>query len=227
MGKVYCNWVTRLAALVKKEILEEFRTRYAINSLLMFAVTSLVMVSFAVGVSTLSSALHASLLWIILFFASMSGVARAFVKEEEKNTSYALRLAATPSIVYLGKLLYNFIIMSALTLLVLLLYLFFLNPPLGNIPLLLLVVPLGVTCLVTAGTTIAAIVAKASSQGTLLPVLAFPVLLPLFITVIHATRITLDGRETAEIIQALLFLISYEVVILTASLLLFDYVWND
>ena len=84
MGKSCSLWASRLAALLKKDLLEEFRTRYAVNALLMFAVTALVMVSFAVGMNTLNATLHAALLWIILF-ASMSGLSRSFVKEEEKT----------------------------------------------------------------------------------------------------------------------------------------------
>jgi heme exporter protein B len=227
LGKKCSVWVSCLAALVKKDLREEFRSRYAINALLMFAVTALVMVSFAVGMSPLSSELHAALLWIILFFASMSGLARSFIKEEEKNTAAALRLAAPAGIIYLGKLCFNFLIMALLTVLVLLLYFFLLNPSPGSPALLLLVVFLGVTSLVGATTILAAIVAKAGNQSTLLPVLSFPVLLPLFITAISATRVALEGGSFAGVSHALLFLLAYGVIVVTASLLLFDYVWGD
>ncbi len=227
MGKSCSLWATRLAALLKKDLLEEFRSRYAVNALLMFAVTALVMVSFAVGVNTLSATLHAALLWIILFFASMSGLARSFIKEEEKNTAPALRLAAPPEAVYMGKLCFNFLIMAVLTVLVLLLYLFLLNPPLGSPGLLVLVVFLGVAGLTGATTILAAIVAKASNQGTLLPVLSFPVLLPLLVTSINATRIAMEGGSFGDVRQALQFLVAYSVIIVTASLLLFDFVWSD
>ncbi|HOL18094.1 MAG TPA: heme exporter protein CcmB [Bacillota bacterium] len=227
MGKSCSLWVSRLAALLKKDLLEEFRTRYAINALLMFAVTALVMVSFAVGVNTLSATLHAALLWIILFFASMSGLGRSFVKEEEKNTAPALRLAAPAEVVYVGKLVFNFLIMLVLAALILLLYLFLLNPPLGSPALLVLVIFLGVAGLSGATTILAAIVARAANQGTLLPVLSFPVLLPLLITAINATRVAIEGGGVGDVSQGLLFLVAYGVIIITASLLLFDFVWSD
>jgi heme exporter protein B len=118
-------------------------------------------------------------------------------------------------------------IMLILAALVLMLYLFLLNPPLGSTGLLVLVVFLGVAGLTGATTILAAIVAKASNQGTLLPVLSFPVLLPLLVTAINATRIAMDGGNFGDVRQALQFLIAYGVIIITASLLLFDYVWSD
>ena len=84
MVKLCSIWVS-LLALVKKDLVEEFRTRYAINALLMFALVSLVVVSFSVGANALGSQLHAALLWVVIFFTSMSGLGRSFVKEEEKN----------------------------------------------------------------------------------------------------------------------------------------------
>lgn len=227
MGGKCSDLALRLAALVKKDLLEEFRTRYAVNSLLMFAVTALVVVSFAVGVSPLRAELHAALLWIILFFASMSGMARSFVKEEEKNTGPVLRLAAPPEVVFLGKLCFNLLIMFALAALVLLLYFVLLNPPPGNLAALFLVVFLGVACLAGATTILAAIVSKASSQGTLLPVLALPVLLPLLISAVGATRSAFEGGGIYEVRKGLQFFLSYGVIIITASLLLFDFVWSD
>ncbi len=227
MGKNCSLWASRVAALLKKDLLEEFRTRYAVNALLMFAVTALVMVSFAVGVNTLSATLHAALLWIILFFASMSGLSRSFVKEEEQNTAAALRLAAPAEVVYVGKLIFNFLIMLVLAVLILLLYLFLLNPPLGSPALLVLVIFLGVVGLSGATTILAAIVARASNQGTLLPVLSFPVLLPLLVTAINATRVSMEGGTIGDLSQGLLFLVAYGGIIVTASLLLFDFVWHE
>ena len=227
MGRGSSAWMRSLWALVRKDLVEEFRTRYAFNSLLMFAVTTLVMVSFAVGIYALDPGLHAAFIWIIIFFSAMSGVGRSFVKEEEKGTAHALRLSAPPEIIYLGKLLFNLLLVGVLTVLILPLYYILMAPPPTNTGLLITVAFLGVFCLASATTILSAIVSRAGGSNTLLPILSFPVLLPVLVTAISATQRALQQVPWAEALSELQFLFSYGVVVTIASLLLFAYVWND
>jgi heme exporter protein B len=81
--------------------------------------------------------------------------------------------------------------------------------------------------IVSASTIIAAIIAKANSKGTLYPVLAFPVLLPLLITMIDATKLASEGVPTIELMGNFQILVSYTVVITIVSLFLFRFVWED
>ena len=81
--------------------------------------------------------------------------------------------------------------------------------------------------LVSASTIIAAIISKANSKGTLYPVLSFPVLLPLLLTVINATKLASVGVDTDKLYGEILILISYSIVVTVASLMLFKYVWED
>ena len=74
----------------------------------MFAVTTLIAVSFSIGSFRIGEAerpfLYAVLLWIILVFSALSGLSRSFVKEEEAGTMDVLKLSARPQSVFLGKL---------------------------------------------------------------------------------------------------------------------------
>lgn len=216
-----------LRALVWKDLVEEFRTRYAFNTLLMFALTTLVMVSFAVGIYTLSPGLHAAFLWIIIFFSAMSGLARAFVKEEERGTAQGLRLSASPEIIFVGKFVFNLLLVGALTALIFPLYHVMMTPPQGNIGVLLFTLFLGIFCLAGATTILAAIVARAGGKNSLMPILSFPVLLPVLVTAIHATASGMEGGGWSQVQGEVQFLVSYGIVIITASWLLFGYVWND
>ncbi|MCD4692288.1 MAG: hypothetical protein K8R79_05200, partial [Calditrichales bacterium] len=60
--------------IFKKDLQQEFKTRYAVNAILLFAVVTLTAVSFSMGAYTASREVLAALLWIILFFSSMSGL---------------------------------------------------------------------------------------------------------------------------------------------------------
>lgn len=220
-------WVKGLKALVWKDVAEEFRSRFALNTLLMFALTTLVVVSFAVGVYSLEPGVHAALLWIIIFFSAMSGLGRVFVKEEEAGTAQALRLSASPGLVFAGKLLFNFLLVGALVVFILPFYYLMMSPPAANAGLLAAVCLLGVFCLAGTTTILAAIVSRAGGKNSLLPILAFPILLPVLITSINATQAAMLQGGWAEVLQDIQFLFAYGVVIVTASAMLFGYVWND
>jgi heme exporter protein B len=193
----------------------------------MFAVTTLVTVSFSVGSFGLENDIAAALLWIILFFSAMAGLARTFVQEEETGTVTALKMAAEPEPVYLGKLFFNIFLIFSLAILTVPLFLVMLNLRVVSVYSFLLVVILGCLGLAGASTILAAIVSKAGAKGSLLTVLAFPILLPLLIGAINATRSAMSG-VTPEIIRPdLHLLLFYNGMAIVASLLLFEYVWNE
>ena len=226
MAKRYSIWAG-LTAIIKKDLTEELRTRYAINALLMFAVVTLVVVSFSVGASIPDPDLNAALLWIVLFFTSMSGMGRSFIKEEENATAVPLRMATSSDVVFLGKLCVNAIMMLSISVVVLILYIFLMDISTGNLLLLTTVVLCGSLCIAAATTMLAAIVAKSANQSALLPVLSLPVLMPLLMVAINASRSALEGSSFAQTAGMLFSLFSYGVVIVAVSLLLFDSVWSN
>ncbi len=85
----------------------------------------------------------------------------------------------------------------------------------------------GIFCLAAATTILSAIVAKAGSKNALLPVLAFPLLLPVLIVAVRATVRALEEAVFSEAYSHLQFMFSYGVIIIAASLLLFGFVWED
>jgi heme exporter protein B len=214
-------------AILRKDLRSELRSRYALNALLMFALSALAAVSFSISGNALSPGLHAALFWIVLFFSAMSGLSRSFVKEEESHTVVALKLSASPSAVYLGKLCFNILLLGILDLMLIPLAVILLHLPVADWPLFLLVVGIGSVGLAGASTILAAIVAKASSKGPLFAVLAFPILLPLLVTAIRGTLLSLQGRPITEATSELRLLISYLGVMITASIFLFDAVWGE
>jgi hypothetical protein len=116
------SWAAEAAAVFVKDWRCEFRTRYALNTLGLFAFTTLVVVSLVLGPVGAAPQLAATvlpvILWLIVLFAVTAGLPRVFVAEEETHTATALRLAATPSALFCGKLAYGFTVVVALELLI-------------------------------------------------------------------------------------------------------------
>jgi len=215
-------------AVFQKDFHSEIRTRYAINSLAMFIIVAISVILFAVGQEKISEGLTGGLFWVVIFFTAMSGLSRAFVSEEERGTSLTLQLTASPSTVYSGKLIFNVVLVFCMNTVIALLYaalfesfiiqnflLFFLSFIFGNIG------------LAISSTIIAAIIAKAGAKSTLYPVLSFPILLPLILSSVQLTLFALDGTTIEQAKFELAIVVSYDVVMLTVSYLLFDFIWKD
>lgn len=211
-----------------KEFISEFRTRYALNALLMFVVTTLSIILFSIGHDSPTQEILSGTLWIVIFFSAMSGLSRTFVAEEERGTSLTLRLLTDSTSVYTGKLIYNFILIFVLSIIIAIAYLLLIKEfSVKTYSIFWLTIFLGSAGLASASTILAAIIAKANTKGTLFPVLAFPILLPLLLTCINATKLSVDGAFLSEAIKEFQILISFAIVMVTTSLLVFDFVWKD
>jgi heme exporter protein B len=220
-------WAAEAAAVFAKDWRSELRTRYALNTLALFAFTTLVVVSVSLGPMGVSesqgTAVLPVLLWLILLFAAAAGLPRSFVHEEETQTATALRLAATPSALFCGKLAYCLTLVIALEALITPVFLAMMNLSVGSPLLLVLVLAAGGYGLAAGSTLVAAIIAQARGKGTLFSVLAFPVLLPLLLLAVELTRQAVGGGPAGV---ALAQLILYDASVTVAGLMLFPAVWN-
>ena len=221
------TWAAEALAVFAKEWRCEFRTRYALNTLGLFAFTTLVVVSVSLGPLGVSvsqgTAVLPVLLWMILLFSAAAGLPRAFVQEEETQTATALRLAATPSALFCGKLLYGMTLTLALEALVTPVFVAMTSLDVKSPGLLVAVLAAGGYGLAAGSTLVAAIIAQARSKGTLFSVLAFPVLLPLLLIAVELTRHAVAG-DPADV--ALLQLLLYDGSVTVAGFMLFPVVWN-
>jgi heme exporter protein B len=216
-------------AVFRKDVRAELRTRYALNAVALFAVSTVVALSLGLGPLPRSRELpliHAALLWVAVLFAAFTGLARAFVQEEEARTAAALRLAAPPLAVYLGKLLFNLALLLFLDLLTAVLFVVLLRVEIGNFAMFATLLLAGSLGLVAATTLIAAIIARASVKGALFAVLSFPLLAPLLIVAIKGTALALEGAGWDRGAAPLQVLLSYTIALFVASLFLFGSVWE-
>ena len=219
--------VAKTMAVFAKDLRLELRSRYALNAILMFGITSLAVISFSLGQAGLSPKLHAALFWVVMFFSAMAGLAQVFVREEEAGTALALKLKADPDALYLGKLLFNFTLLTVMTVIITPIFFIFTDAPVDNIMLFIAFLILGVIGLCGATTLVAAIIAKASVKGPLFAVLSFPVLMPLLLVVVGGSEKALGGASIGEVSAELQFMLAYAVVMLAGSILLFRFVWKE
>jgi len=221
------TWAAEATAVFAKEWRCELRTRYALSTLALFAFTTLVVVSVSLGplgvTKSQGSAVLPVLFWIILLFSVAAGLPRSFVQEEESQTATALRLAATPSALFCGKLAYGLTVIVALEALITPIYLAIMSLAVRSPGLLVATLAAGGYGLAAGSTLVAAIIAQARSKGTLFAVMAFPVLLPLLLLSIELTRNAMGGEPAGVALSQILL---YDASVTIAGLMLFPTVWN-
>jgi len=222
------NVLYKSMAVFRKEMAIEFRSRIALSALLLFMVIAISTIAFTTAGERINNYVTSALLWIVLFFGSMTGLSRTFVMEEERGTSLLLKLSSTPIEVFFGKFLFTCFLSLALSFTGSGLFLFFLpSINVGNISLFWIMVILLSICMASAITAIAAIIAKANGKGALFPVLSFPVVLPPALLGVEGLSMALHGAPVSEALSTIIVLISYAGIMIAASSLLFEFIWND
>jgi heme exporter protein B len=224
MPTVKLSFSRAVWAIVSKDAVCEIRTKYAAGALAMFALTALASVSLSLSGAALTPALAAALLWVVLFFCAMTGLSRVFIQEQEAGTLPGLRLCAPGPVVFWGKLLFNLLLLTGLTLLVVPLFIIFFNAAVEQWPAFVMILVLGDTGIAAVATLTAAMVLPAQGKHTIFTVLTFPVLLPQFLSAIGATALVFDGGMPDG--SVLLFMAGYDAAVMAAGILLFDYLWQ-
>ena len=217
-------------AVAAKDLRTEFRTRVALNALGLFALTVLAAVSYTVGPYRITAEdrpfLLAVLLWIVIFFAALAGLDRSFVKEEESHTAPLLRLAASPTAVWLGKLGFNLILIYFLMAILVPLFCILMGYKIMLVGGFVLILVVGGYALAVITTIVAAIIARAMTRGALFSVLSLPLLLPLLIFLIQGTAGASVGTSET-VANALRAVLSMGGIMTIVSAMLFPVVWSD
>jgi heme exporter protein B len=219
---------TQTSAVFRKEIHSEFKTRYALNAVIMFVLTTVSMVVFSTFGEKMTNGLASSILWIILFFSSMTGIAKSFVSEEERGTVLLLQLTTSSTAVFFGKLLFNCLLTVVLFCFAVgLFFLFISHIEILHHGIFWSIVVLGSIATASATTIISAIISKANTKNALFPVLSFPLLLPLILSGVEVMYQAFLGVDFSQAQNSLQIIVAYTVVIVTVSYLLFDFVWKE
>jgi len=175
--------VRHAARIAWKDLQIELRSREIVYTMAFFA--GLLVVIFSISFPVDARAVRGSLpgmLWTTIAFAGTIGLGRAFDRERENDTMRALLLAPVPRLaVFLGKAIATTVLVLAVAVVSAPLLALFLNAPLFAHPLpLVLIVVLGSIGLAVTGSVFAATLLKVRSRDVLLPVILYPLLIPLF-----------------------------------------------
>lgn len=212
--------------LVKKEMRLEWRSKYALNGVLLYVVST-VFVCYMSFITMPEKLTWNALFWIIMLFASINAVAKSFLQESKGRHLYIYTLVS-PIALIIAKTLYNSLLMMGLTLVALVFYCLVFEPP-KDIDLLMyfLAVVLGSLSFATIFTMVSAIASKAGNGGMLMAILSFPLIIPVLIVLIKLAKNAIDGLDRSVSLDDVGLLLVINVMVMTVSLILFPYLWRD
>ncbi|MFI4932952.1 MAG: heme exporter protein CcmB [Burkholderiales bacterium] len=219
-----------MLAILWKDLLIELRTKETLASLLLLGLLTLVVLSFAFDpTSPLRDAAAPGVLWVALIFAGTLGMNRSLVREREHDCLHGLLLTPLDrGTIYLAKTAANFLYMVAAQVILLPVFVFFFNLPLGaTIVRLTPVLLLGLLGFAAVGTLFAAVSLRTRAREVMLPLLMLPLAAPLFIAGIQASAQLLAGESLGAVVHWLRLLAAFDVVFLVVGWLAFEYVMEE
>jgi len=226
------NLLNQTWFLLKKEILLEWRSKYAFNGVLLYVVSTVFVcyISFNLtggfaGTKDYPIVWNV-LFWIIMLFAAVNAIAKSFLQEGKGRLLYYYSIAS-PQAIILSKTIYNVLLMSLLSLLALLVYLVFFTNTIGDPLFYFIAVLLGSMSFSTVFTMISAIASKAGNNGTLMAILSFPVVIPVILLLIRISKNAMDGISRSFIYGGMGVLLAINAIVITTALLLFPFLWRD
>ena len=217
------------AVLLAKELRLEFRTRELLSATIVFALVVVVLFSFAFDPTVAESRRYGpGLLWISFLFAGSLMLNPSFARERLNDTIDALRMSPiSPFAILSAKMLANFIFMSVVEVVLVPVFSVLYDVSLAGVAgRLILVLALGTVGLTVTGTVFSAISSHARLRELLLPLLLLPILTPLLIAAVEATASLLVENPVLDRTW-LALLAGFDIVFLTASWLLCDYLMEE
>ena len=222
------SYLGAIRAVIWKDLTAEWRTRENLSAMLVFALLVILIFNFALELDIQAQeSLSAGVLWATFIFAGTIGLNRSLAVEKDRGCLDGLLLAPVDrSVIYFGKAIGNLIFMLLVEIIVLPVYSFLYQVPVFQ-PGFLLVVVLGSIGYVAVGTLLATMVIQARTRDILLPILLFPLTLPVIIAAVKASQGFLLMVPLEEISAWLNLLIVYDLIFTAAAFMVFDFVVEE
>ncbi len=217
-------------AILRKDLLMELRSKDIISSMLVFSLIVVVIFNFIFDPgSGQMKTMTPGILWVAIIFAGNIGLARSFAREQEQGMMHGLLLCPVDrTIIYLAKVTGNiiFILLVQLVTLPVMIILFDLEPGVVFGPV-LLVLFLGIFGFASVGTIFSTMSANTKSKEVMLPILLFPIIVPILLAATKSTASLLNGNGLADTMSWIKLLIGFDLIFFVVCFLLYEYVLEE
>jgi len=219
-----------IGAIVRKDLTQELRSRAVLMATLFFSGVTLVIMGFSAGGdSDILRVIGPGSLWVALAFAGVITASQSWVNEHEDGALEQLLLYPVPrAVIYVGKLLANWIYLGTLALVLLPVSLALFNLDLGGRwPLIIAVLLLGTLAFAVIGSFYAALTSSLRARESLLPLLMFPVIIPALLSSVGASSELMYFEDTRLALDWLKLLVAFVLVYLVLCISVFHFLLEE
>ena len=217
-----------MTAVVWKDLAAEWRSRELLSAMLVFALLVIFIFNFALELNPAArAAITSGVLWVTFVFAGTLGLNRSLAVEKDRGCLDGLLLAPVDrTAIYFGKMIANLVFMLLVALIVLPVYSVLYNTSLFHLGL-FGVIFLGAEGYVAVGTLLAAMAVQTRTRDVLLPILLFPVIVPVLVAAVKASSGFLQSIPMDEIMPWINLLLVYDVVFTAVAFMVFEFVVEE
>ncbi|EOR94797.1 ABC transporter involved in cytochrome c biogeneis, CcmB subunit [Arcticibacter svalbardensis MN12-7] len=210
--------------LIRKEIVLEWRSKYALNGILLYVVSTIFVCY--LSFKQINPVTWNALFWIIMLFASVNAISKSFSQENSGRQLYYYTITSARAVI-LSKIIYNILLMLVLSLIAIIFYTLVFSNPIGDPWYYLLSVVIGSISFASVFTMISGISSKTGNSSALMAILSFPIIIPLLMVLIKFSKNAMDGLDRSMSYNEMGVLAAINIIIITVSLLLFPFLWKD
>lgn len=220
------RFLSNVLLLAEKDVRLELRAKETYFSTLLFVLLVLVIFNFSFGMNpAILEKVAAGMIWVVIAFSGTIAISHVNDREQFDHVTFGLRLTGiSGTTFYFAKFVTALMFMVAIEIIAIPLFMLLFNFSIGEWAVLfVMILALGTIGYAAIGTLFSAMLAHSRFRNLLLPIVFYPVIIPLLIAAVKATQNVLAGEAPRE----LPLLIGFDIIFLTASALLFDFVVED
>jgi heme exporter protein B len=214
----------QVISITWKDTFSEIRTREVISSVLVFTLLVIVIFNFAFGANQETLRLVApGILWVTFTFTGVLSLNRAFIPEKEQGCLEGLMACPiSREAIYVGKMLASLLFMLIIEAIALPVFAFLFNLPILTLPMVTITI-LATIGFVAVGTLFSALAINTRAREMVLPILFLPVMVPVIISAVNASKMALSGKPWSELASWIQIIGVFDVIFLVVSCLIFTY----
>jgi heme exporter protein B len=224
------QYLNQIKAIVLKDLVTELKTKELFSSMFIFALLVIIIFIFSVDLSIVkANEVGPGILWVAFLFAGTMGLNRSFMLEKENGCLEGLILTpADRTAIYFGKLISNLIFLLVMELFILPLFMIFFNIDLISfLGPLLLVIFMGTLGFCAIGTLLSSLSSNLKTREIMLPILLYPVIVPVVIAVVRMTGQVLAGESLGTMMNWVGLTLAFDIIFIGVSILTIDHILEE
>ncbi len=224
------QYMLQVGAIVWKDLITEFKTRELFSSMFVFSVLVILIFIFSINLSIVKATeVGPGVLWVAFLFAGTLGLNRSFTLEKENGCLQGLILTpADRTTIYFGKFLSNLVFLLIMEAFILPLFMVFFNVDiLGHLSPLLLVVFIGTFGFCALGTLLSSLASNLKTREVMLPILLYPLMVPIVIGSVRMTGQVLEGAELATMMDWVGLTLCFDAIFIGVSIMTIDHILEE